>query len=107
MNARRAAMSCDMSSSAQCGTNSPVSALMITVDESPPSESAMVSGVTKPATVAPGMKVMTVAEGENPSLWLKLSVDGSYPVLGIIDALNANRRPVLVLESSSENTLLG
>ena len=58
------------SSSAQCGTRSPVSASMITVGDSASSESSIVSGDARPATVAPGKCVIAAIPGEKPSISL-------------------------------------
>jgi hypothetical protein len=67
MNARSASSSACMSNSVKCGTRAPVSASMISVGLVSSSESASVSCVGQPVSVAPGRCVIGDMPIDQPS----------------------------------------
>ena len=70
---RLSSSSVDMSTSAKCGTRSPVRALRMMVSASGSSESSGVKGLVRPVAVAPGRKTIGPETGEKPSDWFNRS----------------------------------
>jgi hypothetical protein len=94
----------DMSSSAKCGTNAPVSASITMVGDVVFTESAIVSCAGSPATVASGKCVIIGPPAEKPSA--SFHADGSVSLtpcchFGSISFVKLTRFPVGVVASST------